>query len=277
MAISKTTILGLICAVGLGWGFHGVSFAQEYSQEDVESAELHNRLGLEHYEAGRYSEAAREMLLAHQAVPEPSILYNVARIYQTMGHAELAQSFFQRFILEPNADPDTVKKALDHLATLNQVPSEGGQRPLELIQPPKTMDEEEQVSPSEEEVADTSVDAANQQETEASIKGPGAPIWLATGGAGLVVGGAAFGAMALAEHGHYMDDSIAYDERLGAKERGVARARTADVLLVSGSLVLIGAGVWWKRSASNRGVSLVPWAGEDSVGMTAQVQGWGGR
>ena len=55
----------------------------------VEQVEAHNKKGVAHYEKGEFPEAIAEMLKAYQLIPEPGLLYNVARIYQKMNHERL--------------------------------------------------------------------------------------------------------------------------------------------------------------------------------------------
>ena len=66
-----------------------LAHGQTYDESAIEKAENHSRLGVEHYQAGRYAEAIREMLAAYQAVPDAALHYNVARIYQAVSYRHL--------------------------------------------------------------------------------------------------------------------------------------------------------------------------------------------
>ena len=95
----------------------------------AQRAETHSRLGVEYYQGGLYKEAVREMMLAYEAVPDATLLYNVARIYQKMEQGDLAVGFFKRFVAHEGADPDTVKDALGHMEALTSPLSDSRQRP----------------------------------------------------------------------------------------------------------------------------------------------------
>ena len=98
----------------------GLARAQSAAEAESAAVERHNRLGIEHYKAGRFPEAVREMLEAYRLAPEPGLLYNIARIYQKMGENELALQYFQEFVTSKDVDPGDVKKALENMSVLRE-------------------------------------------------------------------------------------------------------------------------------------------------------------
>ena len=187
---------------------------------------MHSQKGLEYYNAERYPEAVREMLAAYQAVPDAALLYNIARIYQTMEETDLAVEYFYRFVKSTDADPDTVQKALDYLAELRAQPTVKVESP---------------------EVAPAPAPAAVvQQPVEPLVAAPDpvptrrlAALPLAVGVGGLATGVVA-GVLAASARATYLDTELDYAERLLAQERGRGMALVSDV-----GWTLTAVGVGW--------------------------------
>ena len=197
----------------------GSAEAADPDEAAIEAAELHSQKGLEHYNAERYPEAVREMLAAYQAVPDAALLYNIARIYQTMQEPDLAVAYFHRFVKSPDADPDTVQKALAHLADLREQPAKSAPAPvaIEAVQP----------------VVATPVPLRNWQR---------APLIVGAGG---LVTGVVAGLLAVSARATYLDVDVDYMERLDAQERGRKLAMWADV---GWTFSALGSGIYWVAS-----------------------------
>jgi hypothetical protein len=95
----------------------GDLYAQDADAElsVVQQVEAHNAKGLMHYEMKEFPEAISEMLLAYHLIPEPGLLYNVARIYHKMDERMLAQQFYRKFVGHEDANPENVKQALVYI------------------------------------------------------------------------------------------------------------------------------------------------------------------
>lgn len=80
----------LVCTSGIG-----TPEAAAQSRAAVE----HYERGRDHYQAGRYPEAAQELERAHQLDPDsPTLAYNLARVYELMNDFERAVFYYTRLI-----------------------------------------------------------------------------------------------------------------------------------------------------------------------------------
>ena len=206
--------------------------AEEPTEEARTAAEEHSRLGVEHYAARRYPDAIREMLLAYQAVPDPGLLYNVARIYQAMDETALAIDYLQRYVAEPGADPETVQKALQHLTDLREAAPDAAQARLPI-------EEMEPTLPGESELTHP---AKLPTSTPAGGGFRGSHLLLGSGLATIATGGV-FGWKAVQSQRQYADPTLGMDARLSAAELGQRQALVADLTLLGGALLLSG-GAW---------------------------------
>jgi tetratricopeptide (TPR) repeat protein len=205
----------------------GSASAADPDEAAIDAAELHSQKGLEHYNEERYPEAVREMLAAYQAVPDAALLYNIARIYQTMQEPDLAVEYFYRFVKSPDADPDTVQKALAYLAALRE-------QAAALVAAPASV---EPVRP----VAVARVPSVNWQ-----------VVPLIVGASGLATGVVA-GLLAASAQATYLDADVDYDERLLAQGRGRKLALWADV---GWTFSALGSGMYWAVSPRATQVSI---------------------
>ena len=87
-ARTLTCAIVLVCTSWIG-----TPHASAQSRAAVE----HYERGRDHYQAGRYPEAAEELELAHQLDPEsPTLAYNLARVYELMNDFERAAALRDR-------------------------------------------------------------------------------------------------------------------------------------------------------------------------------------
>ena len=174
---------------------------------------MHSQKGLDYYNAERYPEAVREMLAAYRAVPDAALLYNIARIYQTMDETDLAVEYFYRFVKSTDADPDTVQKALDYLAELRAQPAVKVETP--------------ELAPAPAPAVQPSVEPLVAAPAAVPTRRFGA-LPLAVGAGGLATGVVA-GVLAASARATYLDADLDYEERLLAQERGRSIALVSDV------------------------------------------------
>ena len=216
-----------LCGATSGQAQEGVS-----SKSVVEQVEEHNQKGVAHYEKGEFPEAIAEMLKAYHLIPEPGLLYNVARIYQKMDESELAQKYYRKFVSHEDADPDNVIKALAYLKELQNA---AAQKPSS---PSVVPDENPNPAPPPSE-------SAPQPEAPPAInKAPPLssclPCWLGTGAlVGAIGVGSATGYLALQEAATFRDNFDA-TTRASAAENSMAYALISDVSWgVAGVLTLV--------------------------------------
>jgi tetratricopeptide (TPR) repeat protein len=146
-------------------------------------------------EAGRYSEAIAEYEKAHDAVPDPAFLYNVARCLHLAGERERAIDKYQEYLDEkPTGEiADEARSFADELRSELAAEKEaaeekaareaaGRQRARQLA-PERAIDREREAS------SGSSVDLARQDERPRSRRSTAARVGWIAGGAALIGGG----------------------------------------------------------------------------------------
>jgi len=106
--MSPRTVTGAIFLVCASWIVAPEALAQ--SREAVQ----HYERGRDHYQAGRYPEAAEELERAHQLDPDsPTLAYNLARVYELMNDFERAVFYYSRLIemIPPSDEQHTSAQA----------------------------------------------------------------------------------------------------------------------------------------------------------------------
>ena len=107
------TVICAILIVCTSWV--GTPEAAAQSREAV----THYERGREHYQAGRYPEAAEELERAHALDPEsPTLAYNLARVYELMNDFERAVFYYSRLI---EMTPPSDEQHVSALAALERV------------------------------------------------------------------------------------------------------------------------------------------------------------
>ncbi len=223
-------------------------------------AEEHSRLGVEHYQAGRFPDAIREMLAAYQLVPDPGLLYNIARIYQKMGERQLALDFFSRFVKAEDADPGQVQKALGHIQEVRDQVQKDEQAALDLQR-------EERLEREEEE--------RRRREEERLMQGPDRTLAYTVGGLGAValVAGGVLGGLAISASADVSNENIVYADRLQARDRGETLALLGDLAVGIGLAGLgAGAALYLLTDAPPEILSASPLIGPDHVGLGVSLR-----
>lgn len=195
------------------------------SSTPAQRAETHSRLGVEYYQSGMYKEAVREMMLAYEAVPDATLLYNVARIYQKMGQNDLAVGFFKRFVSHEGADPNTVKDALGHMESLSAS---------------RTEESPTSTAPAEDTEPDPVAEEAPAPTAPVQAPAPITPP-VPYAAVPVAVAGAGFGSMAIAGALAIERNETAKDAGLAWEDRRNARRAAEDLALVAD--VSLGVGI----------------------------------
>lgn len=91
---------------------------------DGSSAQTVEQLAEQAYEqhaAGQYGDSIATYLKAYELGKASEILFNVATIYdRKLGERELAEDYYRRYIRQPDATPDLVRRAIERLTALKQ-------------------------------------------------------------------------------------------------------------------------------------------------------------
>ena len=184
------------------------------------------------YQAGRFEDAIRLYLLAFDAVPDPSILYNIGFIYEKkLDDPELAMGYYERVATAIDSPPELIAKANNRLEIARQLAAEKKGRPTEPVdvKPPEG-GEKPPVTPPEE---GRSLNAAPV-------------VTVAVGGAALLAG-AIFGSLAIDTQVRFAqarEDGLA-DRARDLQTTGRGQAVIADALMIGGGVVAATGLIWF--------------------------------
>ena len=90
--------------------------------EDVEHAEAYAAQAFQAYAQRDYEKAVALYLQAYEAAPSADILYNIARVHDLGLHdVALAISFYQDYVLSPDAEPRRIEIARERLSRLSMI------------------------------------------------------------------------------------------------------------------------------------------------------------
>jgi len=224
--------------------------------------EKHNQLGIQYYREGKFPDAVREMLEAYRLIPDPGLLYNIAKIYVKMGETSLAITYFEKFVQSDEVIPSDVQKALETLQKLREkarVAEEkkrATKQEIELVPLPQKPVVKQQVELKP-------VPFTQRGEFRWLIAGSGGALLLASGICGLQASQAV----------------TTFEKASGVKQKQDAQARArawalgADINLVGGILSMGFAGyLWWDaETPKNKEIALVPVVGDHYVGVQWNV------
>ena len=181
---------------------------------------------------GNYADAARLYKLAYQVIPDPRILYSVARVLHKDGRSDEARSYYQKFIDSKLDDPPQKQKASEYLV---QLPPDDKSTPASI---PWRAPSSATIGPKPVPSAVKPSDSDSKNNRAFPM---GAAALLATGGAGLLTG-FIVGGVALSKEKQLISTDAPYDPAVFA--RGVTLNRAAITLDVLGGAMLIGGVVW---------------------------------
>lgn len=183
-------------------------------QETLEQAAQLFERAEQAYNEGEAAHAVELLERAHELVPEPVLLYNLARAHEALGHFEQAVDHYERYLREV-PEPRDRGAIRRRVATLRRqmAAAEDGTDPEPRPPPPPPR------------------------------ASPLPPLIFATGGA-VVVGGAVTGLLA---NGQASDAAEASSHRAGADALDRARtlATLANVLFVAGGVLAAAGLTWW--------------------------------
>jgi hypothetical protein len=91
--------------------------------------------GAAQYDAGEYAKAAASLRAAYELVPEPRLLFNIARAYEKAGDTEQAFEFYERYLDATGTEAELRHRARDSLKHLTAPPVETALPPA----PPPTV------------------------------------------------------------------------------------------------------------------------------------------
>jgi hypothetical protein len=109
------------------------AFADESSRQTVE--QLAEKAYQQHA-AGKYADSIATYLKAYEISKASETLFNVATIYdRKLNERELAEDYYRRYIRQPDANPDLVRRATERLTTMKREAQEEMARKAALPAP----------------------------------------------------------------------------------------------------------------------------------------------
>ncbi|MBM4321178.1 MAG: tetratricopeptide repeat protein [Deltaproteobacteria bacterium] len=267
----------IVSAVSLSlllfFGQAAVPSAQTIPAPLIQRVEQLARQGVDLQKQGKHEEAIAAFLEAYQLLPVSSLLYNIARTYDSMGRIDLATEYYKKYIISDRPNPTLLAKATQRLKELDRelerqrlatrvaeetIPSVEEYHLDERIPPPGPglAGSSERPSTPPPQPSSSSASSPRRSPPAAGAAQPsGRPLlgWLLLGGGSLLaLTGVGFGVSAWSQHADFQD-SRALGEKEQLKDSGQSRALTADLLLGAGAAVAAAGGIWLLLSTGSSG------------------------
>ena len=240
-----SVVLAVLClSLALGPGPLRAQTAAP-TKEDLAEAKLHFQAGVKAFESGVYPTAAAEFQAAYRLSKRPDLLYNLARVAETMGQPSQAIDYLEGYLRDrPDAkDRAQVRKDMERLRRLMQAEREVQAAPVPeqpLTPQPVTPKPPQPVAPP---VAPQPT--APAAPTLWQKLPPWPALTLMGGGTLLLITGFGLGGAALST-ADQVQTGMTYNRDLDSRGRSLnAAAISLDVL---GGLALaagVGWTVWW--------------------------------
>ena len=190
-----------------------------------------------HFEAGESDVAVQLLLNARQIYPEPVLLYNLGRVYDTMGLAleSDALAAYEQYV---EAAPDATDRAAveQRIASLRAAQTERDNLAA-------ARDAER-----------TGREAAEEQARLARRPSPVPWILIATGGAAVAGGGVVAGLARRANSDAL--DAVIHERAVASSEQANRLATTANILFVVGGAISLTGAIWLITDRRRRSVEL---------------------
>jgi len=241
----QRTLTFALLAMALAWCADGLAKGKEKEPDPNEEAARLYREGTAAFEAGNFQEALEAFTEAYNLSGEPGLVYNLAVCSQRTGNDEKAIAYYELYLEEnPGAeDVEEVKALLEDLKK-TEAKEEAGEAPVaepgEL--PEEAQEETVAPAPSLEEV---DLDIIDQGEEDKGPFGPGILI----GAGGLVLAGGILTAITAYKKYGDLESSCSPDCTDKQLEPTKNAALAADILMVTGGVVVASGAIWWISSA----------------------------
>jgi serine/threonine-protein kinase len=126
----------VLTALLVGRAAHAEEGNDVAATSDVQLAEQRAAQAFEAYKNGEYTTAVALYVEAFKASPSADLLYNIARIYDAkLGDRQLAIMFYRRYIGDPGAVAERIKRANERLIELREAEVAAGDRPMKEARP----------------------------------------------------------------------------------------------------------------------------------------------
>jgi tetratricopeptide (TPR) repeat protein len=226
-------VIALIIGLGLGLAATPEAAAAPPGRLAMERYERLTEEGQVAFQAGRFEDAIKLYLLAYDAVPDPSILYNIGFIYERkLDDPELAIGYYERVATAIDSPPELIAKAENRLGIARELAAEKIRRtPNPRVGDPPGGDNPPSGDPS--------------SNGKGSVKA--APIIVTALGGAAFLGGAIFGSLAVETQVRYAqarEDGLAERAR-ALRDTGRSQALIGDALMIGGGITAAAGLIWF--------------------------------
>ncbi len=116
--ITRVSVAAAVCAVLL---MDDPAFAQSQPPGALQEVEQLAAQARAAYKRGRFEAAIGYYMRAYHIEPAGALLYNIAYVYdRKLNEAELAITYYRRYIQATDAEPDVVERAIARVSALKQ-------------------------------------------------------------------------------------------------------------------------------------------------------------
>ncbi len=243
------------------------------AQDTDERARLHFNSGTAYFDAGEYEDALREFRNAHELSQRAGLLYNLYLCEERLGNLDEAVTHLERYLADADDVGDrrgVLETRLANLRERAEAQHEDTVAPAPLPEPETEL--EAQPEPLPESSADPSPSPAPTRDDSG---GGGVPlpaiIALGVGGAGAVTW-AAFGILALSEHGDLTESCAptCSSDDVSSLDTYNLLADIGFVVTLAGAAAGVFLWLFLDGDEEEEQVAVAPWLTPDGGGVVAR-------
>jgi tetratricopeptide (TPR) repeat protein len=200
---------------------------------DEERAFMLYEQGRQAYREGRYDEAITLLNESYRLKPEPVLMFNIAKAYESRGRLKEAIQAYEDFLKTAKEVPDraTIESKVVNLKAALQKEEDDARAKAKAEAAAKTPVNKPDVAPS--------LPLARDEEASAN---PVPWIIAGVGGAGLIAGGV-LGGLALSKNGS-VETATSQQEAQAARSSAEGMALGSNIAFGVGGAVLLGGAIW---------------------------------
>jgi len=241
------------------------------AQDTDERARLHFNSGTAYFDAGEYEDALREFRNAHELSQRAGLLYNLYLCEERLGNLDEAVTHLERYLADADDVGDrrgVLETRLANLRERAEAQHEGTVAPAPLPEP------DPEVEPQPEPPSDSTT-SPSPAPTRDDSGGGGVPlpaiIALGVGGAGAVTW-AAFGILALSEHGGLTDSCAptCSSDEVSSLDTYNLLADIGFVVTLAGAAAGVFLWLFLDGDEEEEQVAVAPWFTPDGGGVVAR-------
>jgi tetratricopeptide (TPR) repeat protein len=246
--------------------------AAQEEDPDVARVEALSLEGAQLFQGGNYREAIVRFKEAYALVPVANLLYNIALSYERVGDNDAAITYYEKFIVADDADPEVRGVALGRLKDL------GRARRADVVDPIGPGDGADPELGNNGNGNGGKAGGGSGGNDGADGAGTWTTVGIITAGLGvaLVGTGVVFGQISAGEQDNF-DQSLDASDKALARSGAEKNALTADILFGAGGLAIVGGitmiilDVTSGDAGDSDQARFTPVVGEDNIGATVTL------